>query len=205
MVFTQYPAGKAPDATMASIDEILAWSFFANLPFQLFLSLRARSVEIKSISTLYGVTLNPGQGWRCLMCYFTCPSTLALLHRSSENFISGGCISLSGWKKHTKYTALLHVHVFTPLDIETFGAYREEATQLVGELEMRFAAFASISWQLRSSLFLNSNSVIMTCNPERQCCREPRVSSRFCRSTKQYIRIILVYRDNIHSHSNTKY
>ena len=76
---------------------------------------------------------------------------MAPSHLPKSFLAAGSAASQAEVNKRAKYSALSHLHAFTPVAIETFGAWGEEGRQLITELGARITI---LTGEPRSTLFL---------------------------------------------------
>jgi len=98
-----------------------------------------------------GVTLISWFQGRTLLWDFTCTDTLAPSHVNKSSIAAGSAAADAETRKVAKYTALLPMHDFSPVAVETLGVWGPEAISLVGELGRRTAA---LTGEPRSAAFL---------------------------------------------------
>ena len=76
-----------------------------------------------------GMTLIPWEGRRALLWDFTCVDTLAPSHRSLANRGPGQVASVAEEQKRRKYASLIPMYNFSPVGIETLGAWGVAGTR----------------------------------------------------------------------------
>ena len=98
-----------------------------------------------------GATRIPWSHGKCLLWDFTCPDTLAPSHIPHSSTAAGSAAGEAESRKISKYSALLPSFDFSPVAIETLGAWGPGALAFVKDLGSRIA---STSGEPRSSFFL---------------------------------------------------
>jgi Reverse transcriptase (RNA-dependent DNA polymerase) len=98
-----------------------------------------------------GVTSIPWQRGRCLAWDATCPDTFAQSHLQSTSTTAGAAATTAEAAKRVKYADIMATIDFTPVAIETSGAWGSEGLALVNELGRRAAA---LNLEPRSTAFL---------------------------------------------------
>jgi len=68
---------------------------------------------------------------------FTWPDTLAPSHLLKTTFQAGATASAAEVRKHLKYADISHAHIFIPVPVETFGAWGQEAAELIEAIGRR--------------------------------------------------------------------
>ena len=84
-----------------------------------------------------GMTLIPWEGGRALLWDFTCFDTLAPSHRSLANRGPGQVAFAAEEQKQRKYASLIPMYNFSPVGIETLGAWGVAARELIHQIGTR--------------------------------------------------------------------
>jgi hypothetical protein len=98
-----------------------------------------------------GLTVLPWASGRCLVWDFTCPDTLAPSHLNRA-VVGASCVANDAeTRKSAKYSSLSALYKFTPIAVESLGAFGDEALAFFKDLGRRIAA---VTAEPRSSQFL---------------------------------------------------
>jgi hypothetical protein len=98
-----------------------------------------------------GLTVLPWSNGRCLVWDFTCPDTLASSHLNRAVVGASSVANDAETRKSSKYSSLSALYQFTPIAIETLGAFGDEAMTFLRDLGKRIAA---VSAEPRSLQFM---------------------------------------------------
>ena len=110
-----------------------------------------------------GVTLVPWSHGRCMAWDVTVPDTLAASHLDITSIAAGAAAEYAAVNKTNKYTDILHTYDFTPVAVETLGAWSDSALNFVKQLGRRLTDATSDN--LETAYLLQRLSVaIQRCN-----------------------------------------
>ena len=90
-----------------------------------------------------GLTVLPWANGRCMVWDFTCPDTLATSHLNHAVLGPGKVATDAENRKTSKYRSLAALYSFTPVAVETLGAFGEEAAAFFQDLGHRITAVTS--------------------------------------------------------------
>ena len=98
-----------------------------------------------------GLSVLPWASGRCLVWDFTCPDTLAVSHLNRAVLSPSAVANDAEHRNTMKYRSLASLYRFTPIAVETLGAFGDEASDFFCDLGRRIA---SVTAEPRSSQLL---------------------------------------------------
>ena len=84
-----------------------------------------------------GASLIPWSRGRCVTWDVTVPDTFAASHLSFTSVLAGAAANRAAELKHGKYATLQQTHIFTPVAVETSGAWNNEGRDFIQDLGRR--------------------------------------------------------------------
>ena len=90
-----------------------------------------------------GATIIPWKRGKILVWDATCPDTLAQSHQALATRDGGAVANDAESRKHAKYSHLESTHLFTPVAVETLGAFGRETKAFIQDLGQRLIVATS--------------------------------------------------------------